>query len=500
MADANASVTTQRELPSAEQCQQQVHRIVHSATFRNALTLQQLLQFLADKAVSGSTEGLKEYTIGVEAFGRKQDFDPKIDTIVRVQIHRLRQKLKEYYDAEGTHDPILVAIPKGHYLPSFDLFSVPTPEFHQDSASQPDTPVSGANRFTQHDDAPSASPKKRHRFSRLFSSRTTLAAAAIVMFAAGFWIGSRQLRNSNRATAAASTAELAADKPANPVKIFWANFLGNDPAPVIGYPDAVFLLDDSNDLFRFRQGAIDNRGARVDPHLARQFASNPELVAKAGQLYYESGYTGIGELEGAAMLASLFGQMGLKATIKSSRDITPDDLKQHNVILLGSPFQNIAVAQLFTRGDFTFENADSRREQWRARILNAHPLANESSSYHTERDPATQILKADYSLISIQPGVVPGRYIAILGGLDTTGTEGATLFATSRHGIEQLSKALATSGISGARGEIPVFQALLRIRLEKGYQVLETNLLAVHKLHPQNAGGTEDAAPRPSAR
>ena len=68
----------------------------------------------------GTTEGLKEYTIGVEAFGRKQDFDPKTDTIVRVQIHRLRQKLKEYYDAEGSRDPILIEIPKGHYLPSFE--------------------------------------------------------------------------------------------------------------------------------------------------------------------------------------------------------------------------------------------------------------------------------------------------------------------------------------------------------------------------------------------
>ena len=67
----------------------------------------------------GNPEGLKEYTIGVEAFGRKPDFDPKTDTIVRVQTHRLRQKLKEYYGQEGLHDPILIEIPKGHYCPIF---------------------------------------------------------------------------------------------------------------------------------------------------------------------------------------------------------------------------------------------------------------------------------------------------------------------------------------------------------------------------------------------
>src|ERR1700722_18663422 len=132
---AHADATAQCDAPSAEQCQQQVDRILQSATFRNALTLQQLVQFVADKAIAGGTEGLKEYTIGVEAFGRKQDFDPKTDPIVRVQIHRLRQKLKEYYDAEGSHDPILIEIPKGHYLPSFESATVPVPDLNHSTST-----------------------------------------------------------------------------------------------------------------------------------------------------------------------------------------------------------------------------------------------------------------------------------------------------------------------------------------------------------------------------
>ena len=87
--------------PSVDECKEQVRRIVQSATFRNAATLQLLLQFLTDKAISGLADSLKEYTIGVEALGRKPDFDPKLDPIVRVQSHRLRVKLKEYYEVEG---------------------------------------------------------------------------------------------------------------------------------------------------------------------------------------------------------------------------------------------------------------------------------------------------------------------------------------------------------------------------------------------------------------
>jgi hypothetical protein len=503
LAYADASAVTRRDAPSAEQCQQQVHRILHSATFRNALTLQQLFQFVADKAIAGTTEGLKEYTIGVEAFGRKQDFDPKTDTIVRVQIHRLRLKLKEYYDAEGSHDPILIEIPKGHYLPSFESATAAVADLNHSTTPQLDTTFFVATQLLGQnvESGDRETPKERRSFSWLSSSRTAIAAAvaAAAVFTIGFWTGNKQMRNGTAGENASSNQELTVDKSADPVKVFWARFLGNDSAPVIAYPDAVFLLDDSNDLFRFRQGASDSRGARVDPHLARQFASNPSLVAQAGQLYYENGYTGTGELQGVGMLTGLFGQMGVKATIKPSRDITPDDLKQHNVILLGSPFQNIAVAQLLSTGDFTFDNPDSRREQWRAQILNAHPRADENSTYHTERDPTTQVLKTDYSLISIQPGVVPGRYIAILGGLDTKGTEGATMFVSSRTGIEELSKALAASGEADAKGETPVFQALVRVRLEKGYQVLEADLLAVHKFHSQILSGAGGTTPQTTA-
>src|SRR5580698_10545956 len=139
MTNPNAYPVAETEALNTEQCEQQVRRILHSATFRNATTLQQLLQFLAAKTTTGSNDVLKEYTIGVEALGRKQDFDPKIDPIVRVQSHRLRLKLKEYYDVEGRHDPVLIQIPKGHYLPTFETLtaSMPQPDHGSTHDSEP---------------------------------------------------------------------------------------------------------------------------------------------------------------------------------------------------------------------------------------------------------------------------------------------------------------------------------------------------------------------------
>jgi hypothetical protein len=462
--------------------------------------LQQLLQFLTAKVFEGGrTEALKEYTIGVEAFGRSDDFDPKTDTIVRVQIHRLRQKLAEYYDADGSSDPILIEIPKGHYLPSFEATPIPGADSNRALTPQPDGVISAATHLAGQniENGSLGTAGKNRRSGWFFGGGVALIAAVVAgVFAGGFFLRNRQLKSDIAGFASTASARLAPGNSTDPVKAFWAGFLGNDSAPVIAYPDADFLLDDSNDLFRFRRGASDDRGALVDPHLAQQFASNPALVTKAGQLYYENGYTGTGELQGIAMLSNIFGQMGVKATVKPSRDITPDDLRQHNVILLGSPFQNVAVAQLLAMGDFNFKNPDSRHEQWRAQIVNAHPRANEAAAYGTERDPGTQALRTDYALITIQPSLIAGRYIAVLGGLDTTGTEGATLFATSRPGVEELSRALAAAPATGTKGEMPLFQALIRVRLEKGYDVLGANLVAVHRFPPANARATGGAIPQ----
>jgi hypothetical protein len=477
--NARAEITA--GAPSRNECQQQVQRVLQSASFHSASMLQQLLRYLVQKSFDSSTEGLKEYTIGIEALGRPLDFDPKADPIVRVQIHRLRQKLKEYFDSDGLHDSIVIEIPKGQYLPVFE-FSGTIEALADGKSSHAGDAVLSDNQPPQ--GIPNPVDQQVRRASKP-ALRAVLIVAALVVgtFVAGLWIGGRWAPLSlgrKSPNGAKSDPQMSSD----PVIAFWAKYLGNDPTPVIAYPDAVFLLDNYNDLFRFKRGATDYRGAPVDSHLAAQFASNPSLVARAGQLYYENSYLGFGELRAVGVLSNLFGRMGYKPIVKPSRELTVDDLTQHNVIMLGSSSQNIAVAHFSDLGDFSFKNFDTRLEQWRGVIQNAHPRANEAPTYRTERDPNTQVLKADYSLITIQPGIVPGRYIADFGGLDTTGSEGAILYATSRAGVDELTREIQLPGKTGETQPFPVFQALLRVRLEKGYDVVGVSLVAVHTLPP----------------
>lgn len=96
-------------------------RICSSRTMHGCHRLIQLLEYLVRSTLHGEAIHLKETTIGVAVFGRKPDYDPKVDTIVRSQAWRLRAKLKKYYNSEGAADPLIIEIQVGHYVPTFQL-------------------------------------------------------------------------------------------------------------------------------------------------------------------------------------------------------------------------------------------------------------------------------------------------------------------------------------------------------------------------------------------
>jgi TolB-like protein len=93
----------------------QLEKILSSPQFSQAAGLSRFLRFVVEAAQAGQT--VKEYPIGVEVFNRGKDFDPRIDTIVRVQAAKLRSKLLEYYASGGAEDPIVIGLPKGGYVP-----------------------------------------------------------------------------------------------------------------------------------------------------------------------------------------------------------------------------------------------------------------------------------------------------------------------------------------------------------------------------------------------
>lgn len=97
----------------------QLFRITASTQFAASERLSTLLRYLVEQTVDGRAEEIKEYTIALEVFGRPESFDPRLDTIVRVQASKVRAKLREYYAGEGARDAVLIDLPRGTYVPVF---------------------------------------------------------------------------------------------------------------------------------------------------------------------------------------------------------------------------------------------------------------------------------------------------------------------------------------------------------------------------------------------
>jgi tetratricopeptide (TPR) repeat protein len=99
---------------------EQLERILQSKAFSRAGRLRKFLEYTVSEELAGNGGRLKEYQIGVDVFGRGTDFDPRIDTIVRVEAIKLRERLDAYFEDEGATEPIRISIPKGCYRPVFE--------------------------------------------------------------------------------------------------------------------------------------------------------------------------------------------------------------------------------------------------------------------------------------------------------------------------------------------------------------------------------------------
>ena len=107
----------------------QVRRILESKAFRTSEVHRNLLHYLAEKSLSGEAGSLKEYTVGLDVFQKPSSYDPRQESVVRMHMARLRQKLAEYHRTEGVGDAVIVDVPKGAFKVTFEPRPVvPEPE------------------------------------------------------------------------------------------------------------------------------------------------------------------------------------------------------------------------------------------------------------------------------------------------------------------------------------------------------------------------------------
>lgn len=177
-------------LVSAELERAELQSVLASQLFVRSPTLAHLLSYLCEKMFAGETTQIKEYSIALEVFGRAETFDQDTDSIVRVQVNRLRKRLSEYYAGEGAAHELRISIPVGHYVPLFEKVENPV----LPAATAPFDP--------------SLSPSSETLLRRVLLRRTWVIFAAAIALAVAAVVGIALRKQAKPRAASSATQEL----------------------------------------------------------------------------------------------------------------------------------------------------------------------------------------------------------------------------------------------------------------------------------------------------
>src|SRR6267154_486636 len=207
-------------VPVTERAQNlaQIEKLLSSHTLHGSESLCKLLRYLGSHSLDHPGLSPKEYQIATEVFGRQKDFDPHLDSMVRVQAGRLRTKLTEYYASEGPDDEIMVELPKGTYGLAFHPRPHGTGRNHTNASHEGPNPLQVNGR----------------------TSRTWIVTVVALSVVLGSAVAVATDRFLNRRIA---EARLASDNPDVPVAfhVFWRGFLTGPQEPWVIFSNAAFV-------------------------------------------------------------------------------------------------------------------------------------------------------------------------------------------------------------------------------------------------------------------
>jgi hypothetical protein len=445
-----------------EQKLEHLEKVLSSRTLQNSESLKAFLRFVVEKAVDDQEAYLKEYTIATEVFGRDSDYDPRIDSVVRVQAGRLRTKLQEYYAGEGKADEVIIDLPKGHYHPVFNFARAPEAPAAVHTTLQPAAEEAAGSNGHAHAAAhtsetpaapAAAGPSRSERRLRM----VLVGLVFLLCFALlALYFRNRELQQ--RQTAAVTTSPFDAEE----FRTVWGLFI-SDPEPPL-------LILSNPAVYRFVNradpAAATAHALSLTPEQVRVTTGTPDFRAQQlpidetqPQLLLSVGmYTGMGEAIGLYRLSTLFRSANRDILLRQSRHANAADLKYRNVILLGSVYVNEWSRKLPIAESFNYTNA--------ATIENRLPLAGEEKEYRPQFDERTGELRTDYALITVKPNVSGDHAVMTLAGLYSEGTEAAAEFITTKNHLAVLTQKLKEAG--GQNTPPKYYQALLKVGVENG--------------------------------
>jgi len=408
-------------------------RVVASKGFAKSRFLTNFVLYICEKYLLGQTGEITEQQIGEQVFRRPRGYSPGEDNIVRNYARLLRQRLEEYFSTEGIEETIRIVVPRGGYIPLF------LEENMIVGTSKPEPPPAEVPLLEFASRRDMAPREEAHQVpGRSSWALKTLCAA---LFLALLFVSLRGIRFRQQP---------------NVSDRFWNVFFSPTRDTLLVPADSGLVI--YQNLTKRRIPLAEYAGGEYQKHTVSPLGIDPAIVNELGGRRY----TSVVDLHLASTISQLPAVVKDRFKVRYAREVTLDDLKQSNVILLGSLNANPWV-ELFQKDmNFQFEPLQKQDE---VIIRNIHPMAGEKTFYETDQtDPA----RTTFGVIAARPNLDGTGHVLLIEGINMAGTEAAADYLFSDASSALLSQ------IFDAKGNMMPFEVLL-----------ETSNIGANAPHPQ---------------
>ena len=435
----NTTTKHAEQKPSIEEQRLLLDRVLSSNLFRKSHRLASFLRFICEEQRQGRGDAIYEQRIGTIVFGRPENYHIGEDSIVRSQARFLRLRLQEYYATEGKDEPIVLTVPKGSYVPEFHFRELP---------AQP-APVAAAPSAV----VPASELVPLEAAGRRRPLRAVLAGIAVVVLCAAIFIGWR------------IAVGFGAAKITGPEVRFWAGIFDPKRLTIIVPADSSLVLIDE----------LTGREIRLTDYSTRRYRNftPPVGTEHLWSVLVQSQYTNVADLRIVSQLERLPQVDPTKTQIRFARDLSVSEVKQNNVVLLGSARANPWVELFDGFGHFRVGyDAQAKTNV----VQNRDPGPGEKPLYVEEGDAGEHLA---YGIVAYLPSLDGQSSSLLVGGTSKAGTEAAAEFLLG----PEFPKFLNTLG---GGGSVPHFELLLSARNLNGNSYQST-IVCYHRL--SNSGG-----------
>src|SRR3984893_7748532 len=417
----------------------QIDRILHSDEFRSSDVLRRLLAYLADKAVSGEADQLKEYVIAIEGLGKPSSYDPQHNSAVRIQVGRLRQKLGEYYRTQGKDDEIIIDLPKGRFRLTCR---------HRQCPAEPVALVESTRTIVPE---PLPAVERRRLFQRI---PLALVGGLLLVLVAGAFFGLLTWRAGSATWVDGLSPELGK---------LWAPFVNSKRPLIISIEDPLFAEVRSNPGVYFRDRSMNDWKDVVNSPAVKSLTGTLKQTDIQPSRYY----TAFGEVDVSFMFGKLLGPHEQNLSLVRTSQLSWQQLADNNVIFVG--VQNLFFNQL--KGMPIELQLVPELEG----IRNINPAPGEPVLYQDKYSTAPSEEGMMYALVTHLPGPLGHNHVESFTSVRSAGYVAAVRWFTD----PSFARLLVPRLEQAAGGKMPrYYQVLLKVTFKDNVPTETTYVLS----------------------